>query len=141
MAARLTEMNDLPEPGLKDVMAITLAPEVDFDMNSTLVRSTRNASLMMSREPSFTTSELTSFCCPRLASRARVASWGISPRKGSERCSMSLRPRMRVLVVSMRNVTANGRASPRTIDTSRIIDLAGVGGTPAGPGALITRVL
>jgi len=95
--ARFIVINDFPEPGLNDVTAMTLAPSVGVRINSTFVRNTRNASFITSRRPSFTTRLLTSFK-PFLAElSAPVSERGISPRKGRVRCSMSRRPRMRVL--------------------------------------------
>ena len=136
--ARLTAvfmvMNVLPEPGLKEVIIITL-PDVLDVRNPRLVRSTRKASLMTLRLP----------CCTTILDSLRSPflglSSGISPRNGMVRFSMSLRPRMRVLEVSRRYVTPNGSIRPMANAMRIILSRTGAVGEDEPVGRLIISVL
>lgn len=128
--------------------AITAARPVSGVMNSRLVRTTRKASLMMSRLWGLTTtSGAASLRSPLLPGRRKVLPefllpvWGISPTNGAARFSMSLRPRTTVLSISFNTIITRGIAMPITAATRRIIVRAGAVGADEPSGVRITRVL
>lgn len=146
--ARLYATKVLPEPGLAEVTAMTEAWPVSGVMNSRLVRTTRKASLMMSRLCGFTTMRgSASLRSPLLPRRRKVLPefflpvWGISPTNGAARFSISLRPRTTVLSISFSTIITRGIAIPITAATSRIIVRAGAVGAEEPSGVRITRVL
>ena len=105
--------NDLPLPGLNEVMMMTFEVLSLPVINSRLVRNTRNASLMMSRLPSLTTTALTS--CgffPNILFFFLVNS-GISPMNGTVTLSRSFLPRTRVFIFSRMKIMTIGMSSPR----------------------------
>ena len=137
--------NVFPLPGLKEVVMKTSVRRSLPVMNSRLVRSTRKASLMTLRLPSRTTMPISSSLRWR---RGTDSSFfflgeysGSSPMNGTESLSRSLRPRMRVLVVSSRKKTAMGMPRPRTTATSSILAGTGVVGAAPPVGGVISRVL
>ncbi len=139
--AMLTDRNDLPEPGLNDVTQMTLLWSALSVMNSKLVRSTRKASLMMSRLPSLTTTALR---CGALRCKRPVfcvSNCGISPTNGTERASRSLRPRILVFIDSRRYITTTGMSKPITRPHSSILLRTGAVGLRLPLGGVMMRVL
>ena len=143
LMAMFMERNDLPLPGLNEVITNTFCLSSLFVMKSILERSTRNASLMISRLPSFTTIALISGCVFLLNPNFFfvLKYWGISPMRGMLRFSRSLRPRTLVFIFSFVKIITAGMSSPITNATRRIFIFRGAVGNILPRGAVITRVL
>ena len=143
--ARLTPMfmvrNDFPLPGLNDVTTITFDCCPLSVMNSRLVRSTRNASLTMSRLPSFTTTAFSSGAFLRNSPCFLRVKSGISPMNGMLMPSRSLRPRILLFMVSRRKIATTGISMPSTKATSRMFLRMGAVGAMLPLGGVTTRVL
>ena len=143
--AKLTAMfmvrNDLPLPGLNEVTMMTFDVLSLPVINSRLVRNTRNASLMMSRLPSLTTTALTS--CgffPNILFFFLVNS-GISPMNGTVTLSRSFLPRTRVFIFSRMKIMTIGRSSPRANATIKMFLRTGDVGNILPCGGVTMRVL
>ena len=144
-------MNDFPEPGLNDVMRITLRFSSEFDIKSILERSTRNASLSMSRLPSAMIKSvflsLVVFFFLRKTSDALSSTVlgllyiGISPTRGTEILSRSFLPRTLVFMFSLTMMIPAGIARPRANAISMILAFCGDVGLALPRGAVMTRVL
>ena len=135
--------NDLPLPGLKEVMTRTFLSFCDAIMKSMLERSTRNASLMTLRLPAFTTIAFESgFVWPAMPSlRFLMKYCGISPTTGMVRLSRSFLPRTTVLVFSRMTMINTGIRSPKANATKRMFFLTGAVGSMLPSGWAMTRVL
>ena len=133
-----------PLPGLNEVSTKTCWLLSLFIMKSMLERSTRNASLMMLRLPSFTTTVFRS-CRLRCLSSHHFffvpEYWGISPMNGMLRFCRSLRPRTLVFIFSFMKMITAGTSSPTANATNRIFILRGAVGNMLPRGAVIRRVL
>ena len=106
--ARLDDTKVLPEPGFIEVTMITKLPLFFPRMNSRLVRTTRNASLMISRLCGFTRIFLSSSTgllkkMTRSKKTPRFCTTeGSSPTNGVAIFLISSRPRTVVLLISSR---------------------------------------
>jgi len=141
LVARLKEIKVFPLPGLAEVIMMTWDSLPLFCMNSKLVRTTRNASLMTLRLFSLTTTAHSFSCVCRENFFFLRKSSGISPTNGIVRFSKSLRPRTTVFMFSFIKMITTGISIPRANATSRIFFLTGAVGIMLPPGLVIMRVL
>ena len=124
----------LPLPGLNDVATMVLCC-LSRVINSMLVRSTRNASFMMLRLPSCTTTGIFSFFL------FFCTSCGISPIMGVDRPLRSLRPRTLVLAISRMATTAAGMSRPMASAIRMVRFFMGAVGVVLPVGDVMMRVL
>ncbi len=145
-APRFIDRNVFPEPGLKDVMAITLfLPPVEALMNSMLVRARRNASFMILREPSFTTIlpsvSLWWFLALVMERIFATPCCGMLPTNGMVSASRSFLLRILVFMLSCRKMIPIGNSRPTMNAIISMLFVFGDVGMPFPVGGVITLVL
>ena len=132
---------DLPLSGLNDVTTMTFNLGSLTVMNSKFVRNTRNASLMILRLPSLTTTVLISCIFLLKSFFLFLVESGISPIKGIDNISKSLRPRMVEFMFSIIKIATTGMSIPRAKASSNMFFRTGVVGAMLPVGGVIMRVL
>ena len=141
--ARLVEINVFPEPAFAEVnMKILDCPSLP-DINSRLVRTTRNASLMALPLFSFTTISRTSFRRLNNASKPRrfLYERGISPTNGTVTPSRSRRDLTDVSRLLKSSNSANGSMRPNNKAIIITLNLMGLVGWGLLEGGYKTFVL